>query len=109
VALGGKVVFVVPCESIRNKYTAKDPNHHLYCWSPMSAANLFVEAGFKVHESKAYVHVWPPRFVLRLLRSIGGGRLFETGCKVYGFLTYWNLSPAVTLQVRVVAEREKQS
>jgi SAM-dependent methyltransferase len=106
VVLGGKIVFIVPCEAVRNRYRPDDPNHHLYCWSPMSAANLFVEAGFKVVESKAYVHVWPPRFVPRLLRSIGGRFLFEIGCKVYGFLTYWNLCPAVTSQVRIVAERE---
>jgi SAM-dependent methyltransferase len=104
---GGTVVFVVPCESIRNKYTAEDPNHHLYSWSPMSAANLFLEAGFKVRESKAYIHVWPPRFLPRLLRAVGGRRLFELGCKVYGFLACWNLAPAVTSQIRVVAEREK--
>jgi SAM-dependent methyltransferase len=102
---GGKVVFVVPCEAIRNKFRVDDPNHHLYCWSPMSAANLFMEAGFKVCESKAYVHIWPPRFIPRLLRSIGGRPLFEIGCRVYGFLTYWNLSPAVTSQIRIVAER----
>jgi SAM-dependent methyltransferase len=105
VAPGGKVVFVVPCEAIRNKYKSDDPNHHLYCWSPMSAANLFSEAGLKVEESKAYIHVWPPRFIARLLRSIGGRPLFEIGCKLYGFLTYCGLSPAVTSQVRIVAQR----
>jgi SAM-dependent methyltransferase len=105
VALRGQVVFVVPCETIRNKYKSDDPNHHLYCWSPMSAANLFTQAGFKVLESRAYIHIWPPRFIPRLLRSLGGRTLFEIGCKVYGFLTYWSLSPAVISQVRVVAER----
>jgi SAM-dependent methyltransferase len=109
VAPGGKVVFVVPCEAIRNKFREDDPNHHLYCWSPMSAANLFMEAGFKVRESKAYVHIWPPRFIPRLLRSIGGRPLFEIGCRLYGFLTYWNLSPAVTSQIRIVAERPVNS
>jgi SAM-dependent methyltransferase len=109
VAPGGKAVFVVPCEAIRNKFRADDPNHHLYCWSPMSAANLFMEAGFKVHESKAYVHIWPPRFIPRLLRSMGGRPLFEIGCKLYGLLTYWNLSPTVTSQIRIVAERPVNS
>jgi|ERR1700728_222498 len=109
VAPGGKIVFVVPCEAIRNKYRSDDPNHHLYCWSPMSAGNLFREAGFKVAECKPYIHVWPPRFIPRLLRSIGGRPLFEMGCNVYGFLTYWNLTPAVTSQVRIVAEREAVS
>lgn len=105
VAPGGKVVFVVPCESIRNSYKTDDPNHHLYCWSPMSAANLFRDAGFQVHESKAYVHIWPPKFLPRLLRSMGGRPLFELGCRLYGLLTYWNLSPAVTSQIRIVAQR----
>jgi SAM-dependent methyltransferase len=109
VAPGGKVVFVVPCESIRNNYKTDDPNHHLYCWSPMSAANLFTDAGFQVHESKAYVHIWPPKFIPRLLRSIGGRSLFEFGCRLYGFLTYWNLSPAVTSQIRIVAQRPADS
>ena len=71
----------------------------------MSAANLFTDAGFHVHESKAYVHIWPPKFIPRLLRSIGGRPLFELGCSLYGFLTYWNLSPAVTSQIRIVAQR----
>ena len=109
VAPGGKVVFVVPCESIRNRYKLDDPNHHLYCWSPMSAANLFTDAGFQVQESKPYVHIWPPKFIPRLLRSIGGRPLFELGCRLYGFLTYWNLSPAVTSQIRIVAQRPANS
>ncbi|MGA7854606.1 MAG: class I SAM-dependent methyltransferase [Candidatus Acidiferrales bacterium] len=109
VAPGGKVVFVVPCESIRNRFKVNDPNHHLYCWSPMSAANLFADAGFRVHESKAYVHIWPPKFIPRLLRSVGGRPLFELGCRLYGFLTYWNLSPAVTSQIRIVAQRPADS
>jgi SAM-dependent methyltransferase len=102
---GGLVVLVVPCEAIKNKYRTDDPNHHLYSWSPLSAANLFAEAGFTVVESKAYIHCWPPRFIPRLLRSLGGRWLFEMGCRVYGALTYLNLSPVPFSQVRVVAKR----
>jgi hypothetical protein len=69
----------------------------------MSAANLFSEAGFHVVESKIYLHVRPPRFTPRLLRSLGGRSLFEIGCRAYGVLTYLNLTPAVSSQVRVVA------
>jgi SAM-dependent methyltransferase len=105
---GGMVVFVVPCESIRYKHKANDPNHHLYTWSPMSAANLFAEAGFSVLESKAYIHTWPPRFIPRLLR-LGGRSLFEAGCRAYGALTYVGLSPAATSQVRIVAQRPPNS
>ncbi len=75
-----------PANPVRNKVTERTiPIIISYCWSPMSAANLFTEAGFQVHESKAYVHIWPPRFIPRLLRSIGGRPLFELGCRLYGF------------------------
>jgi SAM-dependent methyltransferase len=33
--VGGKVIFVVPCESIIYSYKPNDINHHLYSWSPM--------------------------------------------------------------------------
>lgn len=105
---GGTVVFVFPCESIRCRHRATDPNHHLYTWSPMSAANLFAEAGFNVLESKAYIHIWPPRFIPKLLR-LGGRSLFEMGCRAYGALTYLGLTPAVASQVRVVAQRPADS
>ena len=105
VAPGGMAVFVVPCEGIKNKYKTNDPDHELYCWGPMALGNLFSEAGFTVIESKAYIHCWPPRFIPRLLRSLGGRWLFEAGCRIYGTLTYLNLSPASLTQVRVIAKR----
>lgn len=102
---GGTVVFVLPCESVRYKYRMGDPNQHLYTWSPMSAANLFTEAGFDVTESKAYVHSWPPRFIPRLLRTMGGRPLFDFGCRIYGALTYLSVTPCTVSQIRVVAKR----
>jgi SAM-dependent methyltransferase len=102
---GGMLVFYIPCEAIKYKYRSGDSNHHLYSWSPMSAANLFAEAGFSVLESSAYIHSWPPRFIPRLLRSLGGRPLFEVGCRMYGALTYLNLSPSVVSQIRIVARR----
>jgi len=53
---GGKLVFVVPCESIRLKYRTNLPGNHLYGWSPMALGNLFTEAGFVVDESKPFIH-----------------------------------------------------
>lgn len=102
---GGIAVFCVPCESIKNKFRRDDPNHHLYTWSPMSAANLFAEAGFTVVESKPYIHTWPPRFIPRMLRWLGDRPLFEMGCIAYGALTYLNLTPCAVTQVRVIAQR----
>ena len=72
---GGKIVFVVPCESISYGYKPGDINHHLYSWSPMCIGNMFTEAGFSLIESKAYIHKWPPMF--RLVAKMGGRR----GCK----------------------------
>lgn len=106
---GAMAVFYLPCESIKYRFRQDDPNYHLYTWSPMSAANLFAEAGFAVVESKAYLHTWPPRFLPHLLRSLGGRRLFELGCTLYGTLTYMNLTPAAVSQVRVVAIRPVNS
>jgi len=94
---GGKIVFVVPCESIRWDYAPKDINHHLYSWSPMCAGNLFTEAGFRVLESKAYVHKWPP--LHRQIARWGGRWAFELACRIYGRLD------RVWFQVRVVAEK----
>ena len=95
---GGQAVFVVPCDSISYSYKPNDINHHLYSWSPMCIGNLFTEAGFSVIESKPYIHKWPPkhRFVVR----VGGRRLFEIACRIYGRIARsW-------FQVRVIAEKK---
>ena len=78
---GGKIIFIVPCESIRYGFKPEDINHHLYSWSPMSIANLFQEAGFNVLESKPYRHKWPPYY--RVIAKIGGRWLFELACRIY--------------------------
>jgi SAM-dependent methyltransferase len=106
---GGLIAFVLPCESVRHKCRSEDPNHHLYSWSPMSGANLFAEAGFRVLESRAYIHTWPPRFFPSLLRHVGGRNLFEAGCRLYGALTYWGLTPTTSSQIRIVAQRPASS
>lgn len=78
---GGKIIFIVPCESIKYSFKSKDINHHLYSWSPMCIANLFQEAGFNVIESKPYIHKWPPYY--RAIVKIGGRLLFEISCRIY--------------------------
>jgi SAM-dependent methyltransferase len=95
---GGKIIFVVPCENISSLYEPDDVNHHLYSWSPMCIGNLFTEAGFSVIESKPYFHKWPPNFERYV--KLGGRRLFEIACRVYG---RWERS---WFQVRVVAEKK---
>lgn len=96
--VGGKIIFIVPCESISKSYKPNDINHHLYSWSPMCIGNLFTEAGFLVIESKPYIHKWPPKY--KLITKVGGRRLFEIACRIYGRIDRsW-------FQVRVVAEKK---
>lgn len=96
--LGGKIIFVVPCESISYRYKPNDVNHHLYSWSPMCIGNLFTEAGFSVIESKPYIHKWPPKY--RFIAKVGGRRLFDVACRIYGRIERsW-------FQVRVIAEKK---
>lgn len=96
---GGKIVFVVPCETISRAYRPRDINHHLYSWSPMCIGNLFAEAGFSVIEAKPYIHKWPPYY--KTIARIGGRRLFDIACRIYGRIERsW-------YQVRVVAEKKR--
>ncbi|MFN2136218.1 MAG: class I SAM-dependent methyltransferase [Candidatus Promineifilaceae bacterium] len=96
-AENGKIVFVVPCESISRSYRPDDINFHLYSWSPACIGNLFTEAGYTVVECKPYIHKWPPKY--RTVARLGGRRLFELGCRIYGHIARdW-------FQVRVVAEK----
>lgn len=99
VKAGGRVIFVVPCESIRLKYVAGLPGNHLYGWSPMALGNLFTEAGFTVEESRPYIHKWPHRLPYRTIARIGGRRVFEAVCRINGHLSrQW-------FQVRIVARK----
>jgi SAM-dependent methyltransferase len=94
---GGRIVFVVPCESISYLYFPNDINQHLYSWSPMCIGNLFTQAGFIVEESKPYIHKWPPHYMQ--IAKIGGRLLFEICCKITGHLkSSW-------FQVRVIAHK----
>ena len=103
---GGKIVFVVPCESIKNRYKPNDINHHLYSWSPMCIGNLFTEAGFSVIKIKPLIHKWPRiKFIwpsmYKFIARIGGRRLFDIACCIYGRIERsW-------FQVMIIAEKKK--
>lgn len=95
---GGKIIFVVPCEHISFRYHPNDVNQHMYSWSPMCAGNLFALAGFRVIESKPYIHKWPPHYLT--FRRIFGEKLFHLICKV------WARFERTWFQVRVVAVKD---
>jgi SAM-dependent methyltransferase len=92
---GGKIVIIVPNESVFKGYRPGSPNHHLYTWSPMCLGNLLSEAGFEVVESKALLYRHPykmPRWIaLRI-----GHRLFMMFSRIYG-----QLNPTLS-QVRAI-------
>lgn len=93
----GRIVFVVPCESITYRYRPNDISHHLYSWSPMCIGNLFTEAGFSIVEVEPYIHKWPPQY--RFVARVGGRTLFELACRVYGRIERsW-------FQVRIIAAK----
>jgi hypothetical protein len=66
----------------------------------MCLGNLFAEAGFNVEECKGFFHKWPPGY--RTIARIGGRRVFELCCFLYGYVRRsW-------FQVRVVANRRHE-
>ncbi len=96
---GGRIHFVVPCDSIRYRYNPKDINYHLFSWSPQNLGNLFAEAGYQVHQVRPYIHKWPP-----LYATIAkfGWPIFNIACRIYGRLERsW-------FQVEVLATKERE-
>jgi len=93
----GRIIFVVPCESIYMKYYPGNMNYHLFSWSPMNLGNLFNEAGFKVLESQPFFHKWPPHY--HTIAKLFGRKVFNQVCRLYSKIeTTW-------FQARVIAER----
>lgn len=94
---GGKLVLVVPCESVTFAHNPCDIVKHLYSLSPMSLGNLVVEAGYSLIESKPYIYKRPPCY--QAIARVGGRRLFDITCRLYGRIERsW-------FQVRAVAEK----
>jgi SAM-dependent methyltransferase len=80
---GGRVHFIVPCDSIRQRYNSQDINNHLYSWNPQNLGNIFREAGFHVSSVKSLKHRWPP-FYTKVARL--GWPVFNFVCHLYGHL-----------------------
>jgi len=79
---GGRVVFVVPCESVHVQYDPEDPHRHLFTWNPLNLANLFKCAGYRVLSARPYFHRWPPKGWL--LQRWFGWKVFHALSSVYG-------------------------
>jgi len=79
---GGKVIFVVPCESVHLPYDPEDPHCHLFTWNPLNLANLFKVAGYHVLRAQPYFHRWPPKGPT--LQRWLGWKVFHVLSAVYG-------------------------
>jgi len=97
----GRIVCVVPCETIHTAYRPDDPNHHLFSWGPLTLGNLFTEAGFTVLESKPHFHQWPPFY--RWFVRLGGRTFFDFASRVYSRIDRRNY------QIRLVGEKPASS
>jgi len=91
----GKIIFVIPCETIKTKFKKNDINNHLYSWGPLCFGNLFKKSGFSIIESKPYMHKWPPNY--KRIARIGGRKIFDLFCKVYARIE------RSSFQVRLIA------
>lgn len=68
---GGKLVLVVPHETIGWRYRPGDINQHIYTWSPMALGNLVALAGFEIKSVDTSKLVWPPRVYTFIGRMVG--------------------------------------
>lgn len=94
---GGKIVLAVPCEGSALQFKPNDSDFHLYTWSPLNLGNLLTAAGFTVHESRRYVHRWPPG-VRRYGRQLGRPA-FDLLCGLYA-LTQPSRSQVLAVAVK---------
>jgi SAM-dependent methyltransferase len=78
---GGRLIVVVPMETLDARYTADDINQHLYTWSPLNLGNLVAAAGFVVERVAPSRLMWPPFY--RQLYALLGERGFRWCCGLY--------------------------
>jgi SAM-dependent methyltransferase len=55
----GRLVLWLPLER-PHRIPPRDPDHHLFGWTPLTLRNLLAEAGFEVLKCRVVSHAWPP-------------------------------------------------
>lgn len=93
----GVIIFVVPCESYKEKYRENDINKHIYTWSPLNLGNLFCAARFDIISCGCLFHKWPPYY--QLIAKKLGRQFFEIA-RIWGFIKRDNV------QVKIVATKK---
>ena len=79
---GGKICIVVPLDHKTYSYKPNNIDYHLFSWSPMNLGNLLDCAGFKVIESRPYIHKWVPKY--RSVVKVFGWNAFHLACRLWG-------------------------
>ena len=82
--IGGKIILVVPLDSLNYKCRSNDINNHLYSFSPMNIGNLLQGCNFKEISTEVLFHKWPPFFLQ--IEKIFGQNIFNEFCLIYGRL-----------------------
>ena len=77
----GTISICVPCDSLKNKFIENDIHLHFYSWSPNNLGNILKTCGFKVIETKPFIHKWFP-FRYRLKKYISWP-IFHILCKIW--------------------------
>ena len=80
---GGTLALVVPVDDWRTQKEPRprDPNHHLYGWTPLTLANLLTDAGFEVLSCRVVNWGYPGRLTGPLARILPS-RAFDGICRL---------------------------
>lgn len=89
----GKIVFVVPYDSIYEEYEKWDVSHHVFTWNQRDLGNLFKIAGYFVKEVGIRESVWPDSYenifekvgvdTFKALAVLESARTANYSCYVY--------------------------
>jgi glycosyltransferase involved in cell wall biosynthesis/SAM-dependent methyltransferase len=93
---GGRMVFVVPHQDVREAFDARDINKHLYTWNPQTLGNLFQYAGAEIILVDLIQHQWPPNYI-ELHQRLGTEK-FHALCRQHA-------RQNGNYQIRVVAQK----
>jgi glycosyltransferase involved in cell wall biosynthesis/SAM-dependent methyltransferase/predicted O-methyltransferase YrrM len=93
---GGRMVFVVPHQDVREAFNSNDRNKHLFTWNPQTLGNLFQHVGMEVGSVDLIQHQWPPNY-LELNRRLGPDS-FHAACRKHA-------QQNGNYQIRVVARK----
>jgi ubiquinone/menaquinone biosynthesis C-methylase UbiE len=80
----GRLILVLPCEKMKEFPSADDLDHHLYCWSPKTIANLLEKAGYRV--DKIYFEHFGAKRKLLPLYGMMGGQTYAHAVRLVGKL-----------------------